>query len=220
MTELMGVFVAADLEALPQFSQRQDQLAIVERQAPEEASPFFQKLMETPLRITGQVRKDHAENDIRNILGQEIPQELQDDVFYGRWVEDMAEVSKSFCNVQNSEAVGFCLSTERGCRRYHTDNVPLRALVTYAGQGTEWLPDEAADRSAFANGEPNEKIVKDPSAIQFMRTWDVSVFRGGAKGLLHRTPDAALNSPSILLRLDHSSFWDNILKQQQENSLN
>ena len=41
--------------------------------------------------------------------------------------------------------------------------VPFRLLVTYAGQGTELLPDKAADRTAFINGKPNEKIVKDRS---------------------------------------------------------
>jgi len=88
--------------------------------------------------------------------------------------------------------------------------------VTYAGKGTEWLPDEAADRTAFANGAPNEEIIKDPTARQYMNAWDVAVFRGGANGLLHRTPDAALDDPSIMMRLDHPSFWDNFLKQNRE----
>ena len=90
-------------------------------------------------------------------------------------------------------------------------------LVTYAGKGTEWLPEEAADRKAFANGEPNEKIVKDKSALQFLKEWDVAVFCGGKNGLLHRTPDDALKEPSILLRLDHPSYWKNLLKHQKQN---
>ena len=84
-------------------------------------------------------------------------------------------------------------------------------LVTYAGKGTEWLPDEAADREAFLSGEPNEKIIKDPSALQFINQWDVAVFRGGPEGVLHRTPDAALNGSSILMKLDHPSFLENII---------
>lgn len=131
----------------------------------------------------------------------------------------MAQVSVSFCDILGSDAVGFCLSTERGCRRYHIDNVPMRLLVTYFGQGTEWLPDEAADRRAFAMGEPNAKIIKDASARQFMKSWDISVFRGGPKGLLHRTPDQALSGRSILMRLDHQDFWDRILKQKNSDNL-
>ena len=45
-----------------------------------------------------------------------------------------------------------------------------------------------------------------------MKTWDIAIFKGNkfsgnAKGILHRTPDAALNSPSLLMRLDDSSFF-------------
>lgn len=50
-----------------------------------------------------------------------------------------------------------------------------------------------------------------------MRPWDIAVFRGGPKGLLHRTPNAAKNGPSIMMRLDYVSFWDYILKKQQGN---
>ena len=110
----------------------------------------------------------------------------------------MANVCNIFCDLLGEDAIGFCLGTERGCRRYHIDNVPKRMLVTYAGKGTEWLPDEAADREAFLSGEPNEKIIKDPSALQFINQWDVAVFRGGPEGVLHRTPDAALNGPSTV----------------------
>lgn len=211
----MSIFRAADLNTLPEFPKREDQLAIVERQSLEGAEVFFQKLMKAPFGIAGKVRKENAVSDIKDILEDEISAELQSDPFYEHWISDMAKVCRSFCDTQGSDTVGFWIGSERGCRRYHIDNVPLRALVTYAGTGTEYLPDEAADRRAFADGAPNEKIIKDPSAIQFMKAWDVAVFRGGPQGLLHRTPDAALNGPSILMRLDHPSFWDNILKQQQ-----
>ena len=97
------------------------------------------------------------------------------------------------------------------------DKVPRRLLVTYAGQGTEWLPDDAADRTAFAKGEPNEKIITDATAKQFIGQWDVALFRGGSDGLLHRTPDEALNQFSILMRLDNKVFWEKILKPQSEN---
>lgn len=212
---LMSIFRAADLNTLPEFPKRKDQLAIVERQALEGADAFFQKLMHVPFGIAGKVRKANAVSDIQEILEDEISADLQSDPFYQHWVSDMTEVCISFCDTQGNDAVAFWLGSERGCRRYHIDNVPLRALVTYAGTGTEYLPDEAADRRAFADGAPNENIIKDPSAIRFMKAWDVAVFRGGPQGLLHRTPDAALNGPSILMRLDHPSFWDRVMKKHQ-----
>jgi len=208
----MNVSRVAKVDELKGFSYSNHQLAIAERHAPQESDVFFQRLMQTPFRIVGQVFKDTAIDDIEYILEDDIPQQLQKDPFYSRWVSDMAEICTAFCEVQRSDVIGFCLGTERGCSRYHIDNVPMRLLVTYAGQGTEWLPDEAADRNAFANGAPNEKIVKDLSARQYMNSWDVAIFRGGSKGLLHRTPDAAINASSILMRLDHATFWDFVSK--------
>ena len=215
----MSVFKTKTLEELLGFPKQQDQLAIVTRKQPEEAGIFFEKLLRTPIKIIGQVSQKNSLDDIIHLLEESIPAELQADPFYARWVSDMVQVCETFCHTLSSEAVGFCLETSRGCRRYHVDNVPMRLLVTYHGKGTEWLPDEAADRRALAEGAPNEKIIKDPSACQFMNTWDVAIFRGGPKGLLHRTPDAALDGSSVLMRLDHGSYWDNILKQQQSNIL-
>ena len=46
---------------------------------------------------------------------------------------------------------------------------------------------------------------------KFIREWNVAIFKGGPNGLLHRTPDVALNGPSILMRLDYAKYWDQIL---------
>ena len=204
---MIGVFRTNSLEAIRTFTKREDQLGIVERSVPAGADVFFQKLMSTPFATNGTVRKACILNDVSDILGAEIIGEVQNDLFFECWLNDMVQICETFCEMENSDAIGFWLGSQRGCRRYHIDNVPQRILVTYAGKGTEWLPDEAADRNAYMHGMPNEEIVKDISALNFMNTWDVAVFRGGPKGLLHRTPDAALNGPSILMRLDSKSFW-------------
>lgn len=192
-------------------------MALLERNPLDGAEFFFNKLMETPLKLIGQVSKKNSEEDIQNILKKYIPNKLQKDSFYVNWISDMAQVCEVFSDTLDSDSVGFCLSTKRGCRRYHVDNVPMRLLVTYAGQGTEWLPDEAVDRSALLNNSTNEKIIKDVSKRKFINSWDVAIFNGGANGLLHRTPDLALNNPSVLMRLDHKSFWDNIIKVEGNN---
>ena len=46
----------------------------------------------------------------------------------------------------------------------------------------------------------------------YLEPWDVLIFKGGSKGILHRTPDSALKYPSLLMRLDHSSFLYDIEK--------
>ena len=123
----------------------------------------------------------------------------------------MSNICKLFCNFKDEKSISFWLGTQRGCTRYHVDMVPFRLLVTYAGQGTELLPDEAANRKAFLEGKPNEEIVKKKSALQYLNSWDIAIFRGGKYGMLHKTPDPALNgNSSVLMRLDESSFIDDV----------
>ena len=83
----------------------------------------------------------------------------------------------------------------------------MRMLVTYFGKGTEWLPSTACDYNAYYAGKSNQQIVKDSKSIKYLDSWEVAVFKGqkldkGYKGILHRTPDAALNRKSLLMRLD------------------
>ena len=72
----------------------------------------------------------------------------------------MSNICKLFCNFKDEKSISFWLGTQQGCTRYHVDMVPFRLLVTYAGQGTELLPNHAANRKAFLEGKPNEEIVE------------------------------------------------------------
>ena len=206
-----------DIEKISEFSKQDYQLIEIERKNMNNSDSFFREIMYEPFRVIGKISKKNSSEDIKKTLRDIIPLNSQTKSFYKTWVSDMSEICQIFCDTLNSKSVSFCLGTERGCSRYHIDNVPMRLLVTYMGQGTEWLPNEIANRAAFEEGLPNEKIVKDSSKIKSIKTFNVAIFRGGAAGLLHRTPDSALKNPSILLRLDHESFWDNILKQQDSD---
>ena len=209
----MDIYKADRLESLKDFAESTSQLGVVERIPPFDAEIFFKNLMTRPFEVVGKVRKEYALLDIKDLMKNIISDNLKDNVLYKSWPSDMAEVCKTFCDLEKIDAVSFWLGTKRGCRRYHIDNVPKRLLVTYAGKGTEWIPNEAADRIAFESGEPNDKIVKDQSALRYIGEWDVAVFRGIPHGILHRTPDEALNGQSILMRLDHPSFLKNVKRE-------
>ena len=200
-----------NLNDLKSCSKNSSKLSVVERKVPLKAYKFFEKLRKRPFKVVGRVCKESTLNDIEVMLKNTMPCEIQNNPFYHFWLNDMAKICEVFCDIENSNAIGFCLGTERGCRRFHVDNVLQRLLVTYAGKGTEWLPESCADRDAYLSGAPNEKIVKENSESQFIDQWNVAVFRGGPHGLLHRTPDEALKTPSILMRLDHQSFWDTLI---------
>ena len=212
----MTVFEAKDLRDLATFKHQEGQLAILERQPLGGGDEFFKKLSERPLNVIGIVGKKTCVEEILALLEDEISEDLKSSDFYMQWVIDMAGVCNIFCETLETSTVGFCLATQRACQRYHIDNVPLRLLVTYYGKGTEWVPDSAVDRLAYDSGMPNDKILTNNNARKFLNAWDIAIFRGGPDGLLHRTPDAALNTPSILLRLDHESFWDTVFMDTQE----
>ena len=212
----MTVFEAKGLRDLAAFKHQEEQLAILERQPLEGGDEFFKKLSERPLNVIGIVGKKTSVEEILALLEDEISEDLKSSDFYMQWVIDMAGVCNIFCETLATNTVGFCLATQRACQRYHIDNVPLRLLVTYYGRGTEWVPDTAVDRLAYDSGMPNDKILTNNNARKFLNAWDIAIFRGGPDGLLHRTPDAALNTPSILLRLDHESFWDTVFRDTQE----
>ena len=85
-------------------------------------------------------------------------------------------------------------------------------LVTYYGKGTEWLPKDVCNYSAYYNGESNEKIIKIKNKSKFIEPWSVAIFKGqkskgGTKAILHRTPDESLNKKSLLMCLDSESFY-------------
>ncbi len=202
-----------NVKSLLDFKNRKEQVGILKRKTPKHTDTFFKKFYKTPLSISGHVNRISAKKDINELLKQKISNEVRFDPFYDYWLEDMSKICKVFCSFQGHERISFWLGSERGCKRYHIDMVPFRLLVTYNGKGTEILPNKAADRKAFIEGKTNKEIVKDKFSLQFLNSWDISVFRGGPTGILHRTPDSALNTnSSILMRLDYSSFLDEIIK--------
>lgn len=84
------------------------------------------------------------------------------------------------------------------CRKFHADYVPLRLLCTYAGPGTEWVPDDAVARGELGGYDEdidaaNERIIPDASRIRHAGTGDVVLLRGnawkrGSPGAVHRSP--------------------------------
>ncbi len=205
-----------NLDNLPNFSKTKSYLTIVERKAPRKSNIFFKKLILDPFSVSGQVFKKSSSDDIQNILDEKISTKFKNNIFYSHWVKDMGKICAIFCDIMESNAISFSLGTSRVCSRYHIDNVPVRILITYFGQGTEWLPPNAANYNAYYNGEKNEKIIKHALERKFINTWDIATFRGGTKGILHRTPDTALKSPSLQMRLDYSAFLSDIEKYYKD----
>ena len=210
--QIMSFVEKIDLNNIINTSKNKSYLTISERNAPKRSNNFFKKIINKPFNIDGKVFKKNSVNDIKDILEDKISNEIKNSIHYNYWINDMAQMSSIFCDIMGSNDISFSLGTSRGCSRYHIDNVPMRLLVTYYGQGTEWLPIDNADYEAYSLGKENKNILKDPKKRMYLKPWHVSIFKGGSEGILHRTPDSALKSPSLLMRLDHSTFLNDVEK--------
>ena len=198
---------------LRDFKNDDNQLKILKRKVPKKSDIFFKKLYIFLPSISGYVRLFNAKKDIQELLKNNIPSKIKLDPFYDIWIDDMVNLCKIFCFFLGEDKVSIWIGAHRGCKRYHVDMVPYRLLVTYSGQGTELLPNYAANRKAFIDGKSNKEIILDETKIKFINKWDIAIFRGGKDGILHRTPDSALkNFSSVLMRLDNASFLEEIKK--------
>ncbi len=100
------------------------------------------------------------------------------------------------------------------CRKWHSDRVGLRLLVTYVGPGTEWALPEGVDRSGLGQTDleleaANDRIVFDRTAIRRANAGDVLLCKGdlhpGAEGqgLVHRSPPIRADARwRLLVRID------------------
>ena len=206
----MSLILAKNISEFKNFSHTDSKLIIYERNAPQGSVSFFKNLIKIDFSVNAEISKFDTKNNIKSALSDVFSFEIKSSIFYETWINDITHLCKIFSDIQNTNSISMWLGSKRGCKRYHIDNVPQRLLVTYSGEGTEWLPDDAGDKIAYLNGEPNEKILKNSKKKQFVNEWDIAIFKGGSEGLLHRTPDSALNKHSILLRLDHAHYWKNV----------
>ena len=129
---------------------------------------------------------------------------------------DIYELAGQFGALLGRKHIHAGLSVQRtdGCRKIHTDFVSLRLLCTYAGPGTDWLPNEdlvrehlgrtdvdvdAANRSMIRPGavlrrcEPGEVLLLKGEAYPGNRAW----------GAAHRSPPIEeLGAARLVLKLD------------------
>ena len=95
------------------------------------------------------------------------------------------------------------------CRRFHRDFIRLRAIVTYAGPGTEWLTEDNVRRACLdETGDAdaiNERTVKDWGRVCRAAPGDFLWLKGAesGEGAVHRSPplhDSGIRR--VVLKLD------------------
>jgi len=134
-------------------------------------------------------------------------------------LQDMAYLADIYGELIGCPQVGIRLEVlDRAmCPRFHVDRTGVRMLCTYHGQGTEWLSEEAADRSklgSLAQGLPDETsgLIRNPAAIRQAPPYALLLLKGtqwqgnDGRGAIHRSPALDPLQPCrVLLALD--AIW-------------
>lgn len=102
------------------------------------------------------------------------------------WAGDVAALAHRFVAITGDPLVDVRLERidDNACSKFHRDNVSVRLITTYFGPGTElvpagWEADALAGQSAYRG------------PLQRLEPGEIAVFRGGADGVLHRSPPVA-----------------------------
>ncbi|WP_374632689.1 DUF1826 domain-containing protein [Ferrovibrio sp.] len=120
---------------------------------------------------------------------------------------DIAQLAKAMRKAGSGKRLHVDIGRVRNdaCRYYHTDRLHLRLLCSYVGPGTEWIPDDAADRSMLGKGM-NAAVLRDPARLQHLQTGWAALLKGdgdhGRRGIVHRSPPLQPGQRRLVLTID------------------
>lgn len=129
---------------------------------------------------------------------------------------DVEDLVRRYARLSGAAGVRAELAVQArdSCRKFHVDYVGLRLLCTYAGPGTEWIPNEAVRREILERPDlsiaaTNRAIVACPGGVWSAARGEVLLLKGEAwpgnagNGAVHRSPPIeAAGARRLLLTLD------------------
>ena len=101
----MSLFKADNLESLKEFKDTDYKLGILEREHPEGAGSFFQKLMKNDFGIEGTLSSINLKEDLKNLVQEIIPNQLSSTEFYNYWLADMETVCRTFLLIEKTDTL-------------------------------------------------------------------------------------------------------------------
>jgi Protein of unknown function (DUF1826) len=122
------------------------------------------------------------------------------DVGRVRWATELSALIDLFATLTDSQAVGLRVTATdtATCPRFHSDQVGLRLLCSWLGEGTEWLAEEDVIREPADRPDMSTRFAAGPvrpgGVVRKMRPFAVGVFKGelwpGNRGCgaMHRSP--------------------------------
>ena len=132
--------------------------------------------------------------------------------------EDIGHLARQLGAILGRKHVHARLYVKRtdGCRKIHADNVTIRLLCTYAGPGTDWLPNEDVVRAFLGANNPNieqanRRVIRKGAVLRRCELGEVLLLKGGAYpgnetfGAAHRAPPLGRSGVSrLVLRIDEN----------------
>ncbi|MDN2655958.1 DUF1826 domain-containing protein [Cobetia sp. 14N.309.X.WAT.E.A4] len=125
-------------------------------------------------------------------------------------IEDIYVLGEAIGELFDVQDIGMRLEMTQSamCPRFHVDRIPVRLVTTYEGPGTQWLPEQAADRLALGHGVAGHRdICRDPEQIRELRPGSLALLKGECwpgnegHGLIHRSPVVPTGS-RLMLSMD------------------
>lgn len=112
-------------------------------------------------------------------------------------IDDLALLQEIVCELLGCAAVGLRLARlgRAMCPGWHVDRVGIRLVCTYRGPGTQWLDDQAVDRTGLRSAQTGSAafIQADPGEIVLLKG---ALWQGNtAFGAVHRSPEPFPNAP-------------------------
>ena len=161
------------------------EIITISRQQPTTWRSMLQSVSLQTFRIHGKLHANRLNQDVYKLLKQLTP--VRNIECFQEWQQDITDIAKHFCRTMQIDYTWLSLTSERVCSKFHVDKTDMRLLVTYCGQGTQWV---------------DTRELKP--TIQTIPTHHIALFKGNAEHLHHRSP--TIQYPSILLRLDTPHF--------------
>jgi hypothetical protein len=134
---------------------------------------------------------------------------------YDSWVQCIHHWVDVFQHLFGAKIMGLRLqSLDRPmCPKFHIDRITVRAVLTFKGQGTQWLPNHAANRSRLGIvsaglDDDLSGVVLDQREIQSAPEGSLMLLKGEGwegnegNGIIHRSPQASKFERRLMLSLD------------------
>jgi hypothetical protein len=141
-----------------------------------------------------------ARIDVATPQFEELLAGFEADVGHIHWVTELATLVDLFATLTDAQTVGLRVTaTARAtCPRFHSDQVGLRMLCSWVGEGTEWLAEEDVIRDPVRCQDSDIGLPAGPvrpgAIVRHMNSFAVGAFKGDlwpgsqGRGAVHRSP--------------------------------